>query len=460
MKIRTAIFGSYVIASAAGFAVLMAFMLWDVRPRYVQSMRHALQDTASLLAELVGEEAVVGRPEEGTWRDRLRTFQAASGALRVYVTDARGVVTFDSDDGREVGRNYAPRPELSEYFVSEYKKRPDEVVVVEGEVRVVAPVLRDGISVGYVGVARPLSIATGPILWARLRLAAGGLAIAAAMLVIGWWISQRLTDSLERLTAYVGAVRDGRKGAPPQSRAAEVAELTRAFEELRTALEGKAYVEEYTQALTHELKAPLSAIRGAAELLDESMPPEERARFLDHLRNESGRLQAIVDRMLQLSALEARRTLRDVGRIDLDGLLAETVDALSAQARARQVRVQLELGNGHANGERFLLGQAVSNLLQNAIEFSPESGTVVARVRTEAGWVHVEIDDDGPGVPEFARARIFERFYSLPRPGSGRKSTGLGLSFVREIASLHGGRIVVDNRAQGGARAVLSLPAG
>jgi two-component system sensor histidine kinase CreC len=307
-------------------------------------------------------------------------------------------------------------------------------------------------------VARPLSAATGAIWWARVRLAAGGFAIAAAMLVIGWMISQRLTHSLERLTAYVGAIRDGRKAVLPQSQAKEVAELALAFDEMRRALEGKAYVEEYTQALTHELKAPLSAIRGAAELLDEGMPAEERSRFLAHLRNEAQRLQTIVDRMLQLSALEARHTLSEVGRIELATLVSETVEALAPQAEARRIQVRMETRPAHVSGERFLLGQALSNLLQNAIEFSLAGGVVTARIRPEGGRVHVEIDDDGPGVPDFARTRIFERFYSLPRPETGRKSTGLGLSFVREIASLHGGEIAVGNRPHGGARAVLTLP--
>lgn len=458
MRIRTAIFGSYVLASAAGFLVLMAFMLWEVRPRYFQSMRHALQDTASLLAGLVGEEATNGHDPGAAWRARLERFQAASGALRVYVTDAQGVVTFDSDGGREVGRSYALRPEFGEYFVSEYNKSPRDVTVVDDELRVIAPVLRDGAVVGYVGVARPLSVAVAPIWWARARLAAGGLVIAVIMLVIGWWISQRLTHSLERLTAYVDSVREGRKTAPPPSRAAEVTALTRAFEEMRTALEGKAYVEEYTQALTHELKAPLSAIRGAAELLEEGMPEEERARFLAHLRNEAGRLQMIVDRMLQLSALEARRTLREVGRVDLPALVEETVASLAPSALARRITVRIEGGPAWVSGERFLLGQALSNLMQNAIEFSPGGAAVVVRVQRQGGRVVIEIDDEGPGVPEFARTRIFERFYSLPRPETGRKSTGLGLSFVREIAHLHGGEVSVSNRPQGGARAVLNLP--
>jgi len=465
VKIRTAIFGVYVAASAAGFAALMVFVLHEVRPRYVESMRRTLGDTAALLAVMLGDD-LAGQPRAdlaSAWSGSAAALEKASGALRVYVTDGRGIVAFDSAGGRDVGRDYSRRPEMGAYF-----RRGDRTAgnasVEAGEVRVTAPVIVRGETVGFVGVARPLSSVTEAIRRARVRLMAGGLGVALIMMVAGWWIASRLTHSLERLTAYAQAVRDGRGAPPPVSRASEVAALAKAFEEMRAALEGKAYVERYTQALAHELKAPLSAIRGAAELLQEAMPGEERARFLAHLRAESGRIQEIVDRMLQLAALEARSGLEGVEVADAGGCAREAVEALRPIWRARGLTVGIEAGDAglRVRGERFLLVQALTNLLRNAVEFSPGGGAVTGggEATGEGGarrvrWV---IEDAGPGVPEFARGRIFERFYSLPRPAGGRKSTGLGLSFVREIASLHGGEVTVENRAEGGTRAVLALP--
>jgi two-component system sensor histidine kinase CreC len=109
-------------------------------------------------------------------------------------------------------------------------------------------------------------------------------------------------------------------------------------------------------------------------------------------------------------------------------------------------------------GERFLLGQAVGNLVQNAVEFSPAGAVVEVEVGTAGGLVRVGVQDCGPGVPDYALAKIFDRFYSLPRPDTGRKSSGLGLSIVREIARLHGGEVTLENRPEGGARAELTLP--
>jgi two-component system sensor histidine kinase CreC len=102
---------------------------------------------------------------------------------------------------------------------------------------------------------------------------------------------------------------------------------------------------------------------------------------------------------------------------------------------------------------------ALSNLIKNAVEFSPHAGTVRVRCRREADLVNVVVEDEGPGVPDFAKERIFERFYSLARPDTGRKSTGLGLNFVQEIAALHHGEVRIENRVQRGLCARFSLPA-
>ncbi|HVS54382.1 MAG TPA: two-component system sensor histidine kinase CreC [Opitutaceae bacterium] len=461
MKIRTAIFGVYVAASAVGLAILMGFVLREVRLRYVESMRRTLNDTTAMLAVLLEADLArqAGAPDLGAaWRANLPAFARAAGALRVYVTDARGLVVFDGNDGRDIGRDYTLRPEMRAYFAKAYEAA-ENTGVVDGELRVTTPVKQGGAIVGFVGVARPFSTVTAAIFRARLRLAVGALAVAALMVAAGWWISSKLTHSLERLTDYALAVRDGRTATPPASRAKEIAALARAFEEMRVTLEEKAHVERYTQALAHEFKAPLSAIRGAAELLDEEMPREARARFVANLRAESERMRRIVDRLLELAALEARRGGGEFAEVGLRAVVEEVCATARNAAAQRNVTLTLAAGSSpRVHGEKFLLAQAVGNLVQNALEFVPSGGAVNVSLHEQSGRAIVTVDDDGPGVPEFARERVFERFYSLPRPDSGRKSSGLGLSIVREIARLHGGAATLENRAEGGARATLSLP--
>jgi len=463
VKIRTAIFGVYVAASAVGFAILMAFVLREVRVRYIESMQRTLNDTAALLAVLL-EGELERQPDNAdlgaVWQKSLPAFGRAADTLRVYVTDARGVVVFDANGARDVGRDYSLRPEMRAPLRQIYDGT-GSTGVVDGELRVAALVKQREVARGFVGVARPLGSVTEAVYRARQWLAAGSLIVAAVLVAAGWWIAGQLTHSLERLTAYVQAVRDGRPALPPGSRATEIAALVRAFEEMRIALEGKAYVERYTQALAHEFKAPLSAIRGAAELLAENPPEPDRSRFLDNLRAESARLQQIVERLLELAALESRRSGTAMTPVDLAQVMREAREAALMTAAERGITLNALVNDApRVRGEKFLLVQAVGNLVQNAIDFSPRGATVTLTLRVAVDRAVVTVEDGGPGVPDYARDKIFDRFYSLPRPDTGRKSSGIGLSIVREVARLHGGDATLQNRSEGGARATLTLPLG
>jgi two-component system sensor histidine kinase CreC len=455
VRIRTAIFGVYVAVAAAAFAGLMSLVLRDVRLRYVESMRATMGDTATLLAVLAGEE----KATQWAWFERIASLPPKQPLLRVFALDASDRVIFDSGQGRDVGRMY-PWPMIGGGHAASENYTLPNVAEVDGELRVRAPVRRGGELVGWVGVGRPLDSVTERVTRARWRLVVYAGAVAAVMLAAGWWLSARLTRSLERLTTHVQAVRDGRPTVLPKSRAAEVTALAAAFAEMRAALEGKAYIERYTQALAHELKAPLSSIRGAAELLGEDLPAAERTRFLGNLRAETGRIQAIVERMLELAAIEARLGRLELAAVDLRKIAGEVVAGADAAAAAKRVTLRLQDGPPvTVSGERFLLAQAISNLTQNALDFSTSGGAILIEVSVENGLGRVIVEDSGPGVPDYALPRIGERFYSLARPETGRKSTGLGLSMVIEIARLHGGNFALRNRPEGGARAEFTIRA-
>lgn len=451
MKIRTAIFTVYVAASAAGFAVMMGLVLRDVRLRYVESMRRTLGDTAAYLASYA---APAGGGED--WTKKLETLPPGGEVLRVFACGPDGRVLFDSTR-RDTGQVYS-------WTMTGGGRRASEnytvvnMAEVGNELRVAAPVRFQQELIGWVGVGRPLGTVVEGVRAARWSLVVSGGAVALVMIVAGWWIAARLTHSLERLTAYVQAVRDGRPAAPPPSRATEIAELGRAFEEMRDALEGRQHIERYTQALAHEVKAPLAAIRGAAELMDEAMPEAQRRKFLGNIRSEAARIQQSVERLLELSTLEARKVLRQTETMAAADLAAEAVAAMRPAYEAATVRLAVETVATMLRGERVLLREALVNLLQNALDFSPAGGTVTLRCVVEAGRAGFTVEDDGPGVPDYALPQVFDRFYSLPRPGSEKKSTGLGLALVREIAHLHGGEATLENRAEGGSRATFRVP--
>jgi two-component system sensor histidine kinase CreC len=272
-----------------------------------------------------------------------------------------------------------------------------------------------------------------------------GLILLGACLLVGAGISWSLTRAIGRLQVYAREVAEGRRATMPPVGGGELADLGAALETMRSKLEDRAYVERYLATLTHEMKSPLAAIRGAAELLDEDMPEADRRRFAAHIREQEARLRQLLDRMLDQAAIEQRQTLQDPQLLDLGSLARRNLD------------LRIDLPEVRLRGEVFLLEQAVSNLLDNAMAFSPEGGAIHLEGRAEERRFRLAVRDEGPGVPAFALPRVFEPFYSVAAP-SGRKGTGLGLSFVNEVATLHGGAAGLENHPGGGAEAWLSLP--
>jgi two-component system sensor histidine kinase CreC len=431
---------------------MMGLVLRDVRLRYVESMRRTLGDTAAYMAAFA---APVSAGDD--WTERLATLPRGTNLLRVFAQDREGRVIFDSA-GLDVGQTYQWPMRGGGRTASENYTVPN-VAEVNGELRVAARVRAGEEMLGWVGVGRPMASVAEGVSRARWRLIWYTGGIALVMVAAGWWIAARLTHALERLTLYAQQVRDGKPASPPESRATEIAELGRTFEEMRDALEGRQHVERYTQTLAHEVKAPLAAIRGAAELLDENMPPEQRQKFLANIRTESARIQRIIERLLELSSLEARKQLRQTEALSVTTLAQDAAEAVRSACVAKEVNLTVQPGlDATVRGEAVLLREALVNLLHNALEFSPAGGAVTLGWAAKGGRVAFTVEDNGPGVPDYALPRVFERFYSLPRPGTERKSTGLGLALVREIVHLHGGDVSLENRPEGGARATLWLP--
>ena len=142
-------------------------------------------------------------------------------------------------------------------------------------------------------------------------------------------------------------------------------------------------------------------------------------------------------------------------------LLQEAADALSSLCAAKKLKITIDGPlETEIEGDRFLVFQSVRNLLQNAIDFSPAGSVIECTVRSENSQVLIEVLDEGTGIPEYARGRVFEKFYSLARPDTGKKSSGLGLSFVQEVLALHEGEVSVESPVRGtmGTRMMLKFP--
>ncbi|KQP49703.1 two-component system sensor histidine kinase CreC [Pseudorhodoferax sp. Leaf274] len=479
MSRRTRIFVGILAIYVAGIALLLYRVVGDIDPRYRESAEESLVDTANLVASLVEQDLQGGRIDPARLEPLLRTLHARQFDaeiyglrktrvdLRLYVTDAEGRVLFDADRGginRHRGENFLDWRDVRYTLDGLYGARTSRDVTSDASTSVMyvaAPVRnRDRVTIGVVSVGKPVQSFGKFVQDARWRTIWVGVGSALALLVGALIVSIWLVRPFGLVRDYMAWARTQPRLRPRPMLRHAAALLRAGVHETRDALTGRNTMADHVATLTHEIKSPLSAIRGAAELLDDpAMPAGTRAHFLDNITRETQRIQEIVDRMMELTALESRRVLEHAGAVALAPLLEELAGSHQAAAAARGLELVLAVeAAASVWGDPFLLRRAVSNLLANALDFAPAGSRIDLALRADARHAHVTVRDHGPGIPEYARNKVFEKFYSLARPDSGKKSTGLGLAFVREIAQQHGGQATLHNAAGGGALATLVLP--
>ena len=479
MKIGLRIFLGYFLIVALAALLLMRVFVAEVKPGVRQAMEDTLVDTANVLAELATADFIGGRINNGEFAARVRALRERKvdaeiwglrkrGAnYRIYVTDDRGRVVFDSE-GRDVGQDYSRWNDVYLTLRGKYGARstPSDPDDDASSVMHVAAPLYDahGRIIGALTVAKA-NRAIAPVI-ARSQavvLRWGALLLGVALLIgliAAWWLSRQVGG----LRRYAYAVTAGERATLPRA-VGEFDELGRALETMRDRLEGKQYVEQYVHALTHEMKGPLAAISSSAELLEDTqgdgaMTEADRVRFAASIRLQSGRLAQMIDKLLALAAVEHRQRLQNPEPVEISGLVRAAGEQCTSRLARSDLRLLVDVPDGlpRLRGDAFLLRQALVNLIENAADFSSAGSDITLRVRQDASSVRFEVVDHGSGVPDYALPRVFERFYSLPRPGGGSRSSGLGLCFVAEVATLHGGRATLVNCEGGGAMAGLSVP--
>ncbi len=496
MTKRTRIFIGILVAYALGVAFLMYRQLGDIDPRYRESAEDSLVDTAQLMAALVEQNSSDGHLHVDALEPMFRALYARRFSadiygvektrveLRMTVVDRQGTVVFDSRAAAasaaaaaasvasaapaELGADHSRWHDVFLALRGRYGART--TADVEGDPRtsvmyVAAPIreLTPGGSeeiIGAVSVGKPVQTFGRYVEAARRKTLELGATSVVAVLLLVVILSVWLVRPFGVIADYVRYVRAERSFSLPRLGRRALGAFGAAYDEMRDALAGRNYVADYVQTMTHEVKSPLSAIRGAAELLQEPMADADRSRFVANIVRETQRIQELVDRMMELTALESRRSLDHAAPVALRALAHDVAASALPAAKARGLAVEVLPGAGDpvVVGDAFLLQRALANLVDNALDFSPRGGRVTIEVIAHPRSCDLVVRDGGPGIPEFAEGKVFEKFYSLARPATAKKSTGLGLSFVKEIVDLHRGRATLKNQPGGGAVATLSLP--
>ncbi|MBN2420362.1 MAG: two-component system sensor histidine kinase CreC [Deltaproteobacteria bacterium] len=476
MKLGLKIFICYFTIFIVCFFFPVNWVVENLRIRYLEGVEDPLVDQANILASIVGQDLENGAFDTDRWYNifdevksreisaRIYQFSKINVDMSIYITDKSGRVIFDSGDKNNAGKDYNIWRDVrltldGKYGARTTRKDPDDNK--SSVLYVAAPIKVRGNIEGVLTIAKPTTNINNFIDNAEPRFLKVSLISLLSAVVLSLLTTLWIIRPINRLTMYAEDIRQGKRAKLPKLDKTEIGDMGFAFEKMKEALEGKKYVEQYVQTLTHEIKSPVSAIRGAAELLEEDMPSEKKDRFLANIRTEANRIQDIIDRMLELSSLENRKKLDRVENISLNSIIKTVLESKQPMLHKKNIRVLTNTGDDLLiNGDSFLLNQAISNLLQNAIDFSHLNSQIIISISHRDDMHVIEITDEGPGIPDYALEKIFNKFFSLNRPDTEKKSTGLGLNFVREVAELHQGKVVIENLEEGGVKAAFIIPRG
>ena len=458
----------------AGYLLVFGIASWvfydslieEIKPVVRQSAESALIDTANIIAELVATDVarrdfVKLTETAGHFKQRqlnavvwehLRT----NVILDFYITDHNGIVLF-STEGKDIGADYSQWRDVYLTLNGQYGARSSLANRYDTDstvMHVAAPIFYEGRLIGVVTVYNPNKTMQPFIEASRKKVLLKWLLVLFASGLIALLLSFWLSRAIARLARYAQLVQQGETPEVPQLLGSELNQLAQSLEQMRLKLEGKGYVEHYVQTLTHELKSPLAAIRGAAEMLQEDLPADVKTKFLANINEQNLRMQRTIDQLLRLSVLENQQAVTLKQTFKVSDAARRVLDIEQPKCRVKNISIELTLVEDfQIVGDMELFCLALSNVIDNALAFSPEKSRVTLTVENRK----ITIFDEGAGIPEYALEKVGTRFFSLPRPNGQPKSTGLGLALTREICRMHDAKFFIRNGEKSGAVVVFEF---
>lgn len=349
----------------------------------------------------------------------------------IYVTDLNGIVLYHSQDSSQMGVDYSQWRDVNLTLKGQYGARSTRLDPDDDNssiLYVAAPIIRNGKMHGVLTLGKPIEDFREFLNKARNRSF--------------FWIS---SASFMLILAGVAA---GRWVAAPLRR-------------MENDLAARQYIENYVQTLTHELKSPLSAILGATEILENNPDSKTQAHFLENIRSESQRMRDLVHMILEIASMERKQQLENGQLIEWSTIIHSLKKNLSVPIHINNIVIDWPSVQTFKPiyGDSLLLIQAIHNVLLNAIEYSSKGASIQFEIKMRMHSYYVYIRDYGPGIPDYGIKRVGEKFFSLPKPSTGRKGTGLGIAFAQEAIRLHKGSLQIQNHKNpSGVQVTIQLP--
>jgi two-component system, OmpR family, sensor histidine kinase CreC len=463
----------------------LAYISYKVRTSietsYLHSTEEGMIDTAAVVSELyarlygqfgadsakVAEElsrVYSNLNETYEIKARLFGFTRAEVDTRVLVYDPSGRVIFDTK-GTATDQDFSKSEDVSSALKGHYGSRweldkPHQRVNIYSTL----PVFVDGRTVGAVSVSKSTNRIRNFISRSLESFVLPGFIALVLATAMAYALSAYITRIIRDLALRAERVAAGEGNVRLETwTRSELGTLARAVERMREKLEGKAYVEEMATNLSHELKTPLAAIRGAAELLEgpASNDAAARAKFLGNIQGEVARLDRIVTELLKLSRIEAHPAGAEVAAIDARAIAQEIAEMYQARSADLGLKFRAEIAENPMpiRIADIQLKQLLTNLLDNAVQFTSAGRSILFRAAPKNGAIEFEVRDEGAGIEAELLPKIFDRFFTTANPRTGNRGTGLGLAIAKSIATANGGTIAVESESGRGSTFTATLPA-
>jgi len=445
---------TFVILFFVGFAVLNA-----IKSLSISTMEQQLIGQSSLAELYISQLHAL--QNEGSGELSFDTAQYVIGKLglvfgniRIYDNDLR--LQASSKNNAESGITDAENTEI----LSAAAKGDYAYLVRNSTAFFASPITFEGNIIGILEIIYPMSFLQSLISGVSSILFFGALIFALLMTLISIYIAARLTKPIKRLAVAANNYAN-RNFTPVEIKGSdEISQLSRSFNAMGIQLQD--YIQrqkQFVSNVTHELRTPLTAIKGYSEFLaDEIGDRPDLKKAVYHLNNESNRLAKLVDEVLTLSRIETGREEFHLERLDLSSLIKDTIEKMLLRAQKYGIKIVSDITpEVYVRGDKEKLVQVIVNLLDNAFKYSPPRSTVRVILYKETSEAILMVADQGIGIPEKDRSKVFDRFYRAENARS-ISGTGLGLSIVKHIVDAHNGSINLTSGDNGGTTAILRLP--
>ena len=477
LNIGTKLFLLYFIVSSS--------LLWLFAQRTTfESAKSVLVEVSSLMSRVASQNNKDGEIDLETFetlivnylRSQRNTIDKNSPQklenLAIYVTDKDGLLVLDSR-GLTLGKDMRDANEVESALSGVTDSTSVVMEEAAGSKKARGAVIEYFLKSRFLNASNPIYGNNGEIigtvvvvaplidLMGESYLLRFIFYIFVISLLFGFLGSYRISRNINRIQKYTSNLFGGEDVLMPDLNN-QFNKLARTIRDARADVELKDDVEQYIDTLAHELRTPITGIQLTAENLLTPMSDKQRKRFVENILESNRHMDILVNRLLELSRIERREALKNVEMLNIK----EAVNTvLKAPSRVKTIldkdlNIDIQISsNATLNGEKILLEQAIGNIVNNALDFSPASGKITMKASQTNNAITIIVLDDGAGIPPQVINKLFTRFFSVTRPDTGTRGNGLGLRFVRKIMKLHGGEVSLQNRfIQQGAEARLRFP--